>query len=72
MIPIMIEEVYLELQDTLEGKAPWLIEFTVYFLHHCSPIIREDVWEIIEDSRDSVQVLLALNSTLLTLIPKED
>jgi hypothetical protein len=34
-------------------------------------MIREEVWEIIEDSRASGQVLPALNATFLTLIPKE-
>jgi hypothetical protein len=35
-------------------------------------MVREEVWEIIEDSRASGQVLLALNATFLTLIPKEE
>ena len=35
-------------------------------------MIREEVWEIIKDSRVSGQVLLTLNATFLTLIPKEE
>jgi hypothetical protein len=35
-------------------------------------MIREEVWEIIEDSIRSGQVLQALNATFLTLIPKEN
>jgi hypothetical protein len=35
-------------------------------------MLREEVWEIIEDSRLSGQVLPALNATFLTLIPKEE
>jgi hypothetical protein len=35
-------------------------------------MIREEVWEIIEDSRQSGQVLPTLNATFLTLIPKEE
>jgi hypothetical protein len=35
-------------------------------------MIREEVWEIIEDSRKSGQFLQALNATFLTLIPKEN
>jgi hypothetical protein len=35
-------------------------------------MIREEVWDIIEDSRISGKVLPALNATFLTLIPKED
>jgi hypothetical protein len=35
-------------------------------------MLREEVWEIIEDSRLLVQVLPALNTTFLTLVPKEE
>jgi hypothetical protein len=35
-------------------------------------MVREEVWEIIEDSRSSIQVLSSLNSMFLTLIPKEE
>jgi len=35
-------------------------------------MIREEVWEIIEDSILPGQVLLALNATFLILIPKEE
>jgi hypothetical protein len=35
-------------------------------------MIREEVWELIEDSHKSGQVLPALNVTFLTLIPKEE
>jgi hypothetical protein len=34
-------------------------------------MIKVEVWEIIEDSRSTGQVLQALNATFLTLIPKE-
>jgi hypothetical protein len=72
MRPIMIEEVDLALHDTPEGKAPGSDDFTSDFFHHCWPMIREEVWEIIEDSRALGQVLPALNATFLTLIPKEE
>jgi hypothetical protein len=42
------------------------------FFHHCWPMLREEIWEIIEDSRLSEQVLQTLNATFLTLIPKEE
>jgi hypothetical protein len=70
--PIMIEEVDLALQDTPEGKAPGSDDFTTNFFHFCWPMIQEEVWDIIEDSRISGQVLPALNATFLTLIPKEE
>jgi hypothetical protein len=35
-------------------------------------MLREEVWKLVEESRSSRKVLLALNSTFLTLIPKEE
>jgi hypothetical protein len=72
MRPITQEEVDQSLRDTPLGKAPGPDGFTSDFFHNCWSIIREDVWEIIEDSRRSRQVLQALNVTFLTLIPKEN
>ena len=69
---ITIEEVDLALHDNPEGKAPGPNDFTSKFFHHCWPMVREEVWEIIEDYRTSGQVLPALNATFLTLIPKEE
>jgi hypothetical protein len=69
--PITIEEVDQALQDTPKCKAPGPDGFTIDFFHHCWPMIRVEVWEIIEDSRSTGQVLQALNATFLTLIPKE-
>jgi hypothetical protein len=45
--------------------------FTSDFFHHCWAMIRTEVWEILEDSRASGQVLQALNATFITLVPKE-
>jgi hypothetical protein len=35
-------------------------------------LIREEVWQVVEESRTSGQVLSAFNATFLTLIPKEE
>jgi hypothetical protein len=59
------------LQDTPKCKAVGPDGFTNDFFHHSWPLIRVEVWEIIEDSRSTRQVLQALNATFLTLIPKE-
>jgi len=72
MIPITIEEVDLVLEDTTEGKSSGSDDFTTDFFHHCWPMVREEFLEIIEDSRASGEVLPYLNSTFLTLIPKEE
>lgn len=34
--------------------------------------MREEVWQLIADSRDTGELLLALNATFLTLVPKEE
>jgi hypothetical protein len=54
------------------GKAPGPDGFTTDFFHHCWDLVREEVWEVVEESRASGQVLPALNATFLTLIPKEE
>jgi hypothetical protein len=72
MRPITQEEVDQSLKATPLGKAPGPDDFTSDFFHYYWSIIREDVWEIIEDSRKSGKVLQALNATFLTLIPKEN
>jgi hypothetical protein len=69
--PITIEEVDEALQNTPKCKAPGPDGFTSDLFHHCWPMIRTEVWEILEDSRATGQVLQALNATFLTLVPKE-
>jgi hypothetical protein len=69
--PILLEEVDQALKDTPKCKAPGPDGFTSDFFHHCWPMIRHEVWEILEDSQASGQILKALNSTFLALIPKE-
>jgi ABC-type sugar transport system permease subunit len=70
--PITIEEVDQDMKEMPPGKAPGPNGFTTDFFHHCWPMIREEVWKIVEDSRLSKNVLLAFNATFLTLIPKEE
>jgi hypothetical protein len=69
--PITIEEVDQALQETPKRKAPGPNGFTSDFFHHCWPLIRTEVWEILEDSRATGQILQALNATFITLVPKE-
>jgi hypothetical protein len=72
MPPITQEEVDQALRDTPVGKSLGPDHFTANFFHHYWDMIREEVWEIIEDSRRSRQVLPSLNATFLALIPKEN
>jgi hypothetical protein len=55
--PITIEEVDQALQETPKDKAPGPDGFTSDFFHHYWPLIRTEVWEIIEDSRASSEIL---------------
>jgi hypothetical protein len=70
--PISKEEVDQAVKDMPPGKAPGPDGFTIDFFHHCWEIIGNDVWEVIEESRSSRQVLQAFNATFLILIPKEE
>jgi len=72
MRPITQEEVDQATKSMPPGKAPSPDGFTTDFFQHCWDIVRKEVWEVVEESRTSGQVLLALNATFLTLIPKEE
>jgi hypothetical protein len=54
------------------GKAPGPDGFTVDFFKACWDVVKQDIYDIVEDSRRSSSILKALNSTFITLIPKEN
>jgi hypothetical protein len=72
MRPITQEEVDQAVKEMPLGKAPGPDGFTTNFFHYCWSMIREEVWQVVEESRTSGQVLSAFNATFLTLIPKEE
>eukprot|EP00253_Pinus_taeda_P004586 PITA_04586 len=51
-------------------KAPGPDGFTINFYKACWSIVKQEVWEVVEDSRRSGTILKSLNSTFLALIPK--
>ena len=53
------------------GKALGLDGFTSNFFHYLWDLVKEEVLEIIEESRNKRGVLKDFNATFLTLIPKE-
>ena len=71
MTLIMQKEVDQTIQDLPTGKAPRSDGFTIEFFHSCWPMLREEVWQLLEESRNSEKVIPTLNATFLTLIPKE-
>lgn len=54
-----------------KGTAPGPDGFTVDFYQFFWDIVKEEVWEIVEESRKSKRILKAFNATFLTLISKE-
>ena len=52
-------------------KAPGPNGFTSNFFHYFWDLIKEEVFEIIEEYRDKKGVLKAFNATFLTLIPRQ-
>jgi hypothetical protein len=52
------------------GKALGPDGFTTEFFHSCWPMLREEVWHLVEESHSSGKVLPYLNATFLTLITK--
>jgi hypothetical protein len=67
-----MKEVYQAMKEMLVGKSPWNDGFTTYFFHHCWSMVREEVWQLVEESCSSCKVLTVLNATFLMLIPKEE
>ena len=53
------------------GKAPGPDGFTSNFFHYFWDLVKEEVPEIVEETRNNKGVLKDLNATFLTLIPRE-
>jgi hypothetical protein len=53
-----------------QGKSPGLDGFTIDFFQVGWPIIGNDIWEVVEESRSSRSILQVFNATFITLIPK--
>eukprot|EP00253_Pinus_taeda_P019617 PITA_19617 len=70
--PVQPEEVDFSMKQLKEGKAPGPDGFSTTFFHSFWELIREEVWLVIEESRSLHWLLPALNSTFITLIPKEE
>lgn len=60
------------MQQTLAGKALGPDGFTTNFFHYCWNFIKDDIWQIVEESRKTLGILPTFNSTFLAFIPNED
>ena len=54
-----------------KGKAPGLDGFTIDFFQSCWDLVKDELWEMVEESKRTKRVLKAFNATFLSLIPKE-
>jgi hypothetical protein len=70
--PSSLQEVKVALASFNKDRSPgpdgWTVEF---FLHHFD-LVGPDLLELVEDSRLHGKIIGALNSTFITLIPKEN
>eukprot|EP00253_Pinus_taeda_P032686 PITA_32686 len=67
---ITMEEVEEAVRNMPNDKAPGPDGFTINFYKACWNIVKQDIWEIVEDSRRSKTILKSLNSTFIALVPK--
>eukprot|EP00253_Pinus_taeda_P022158 PITA_22158 len=67
---ITMEEVEEAVRNMPNDKAPGPDGFTINFYKACWKIVKNNIWEIVEDSRRSKTILKSLNSTFIALVPK--
>jgi len=70
--PVSEEEVSEVLKEMQNGKAPGPDGFNVDFFKACWDIVKHDILDIVEDSKRDKTILKALNTTFISLIPKQD
>jgi len=70
--PISLQEVETTMRQLKVGKAPEPDDFTSDFFHNFWDLIKEEVWQVVEESRVNRWMLPSLNATFISLIPKEE
>ena len=66
-----MEEVEEAFKQMVKDKALGPDGFIINFFHAGWDRLKEEVWELVEDSRKLGTILKVLNATFLTLMPKE-
>lgn len=69
--PVNEEEVNVVIKEMQNGKALGLDGFNVEFFKACWGIVKQDILEVVENSGKYRTVLKALNTSLISLIPKQ-
>ena len=72
MSPITMEELEKIVFQMKKGKAPGPDGFPIEFFQEFWDIIKLDLLTVVQESQKNKQMLRALNSTFLALIPKGD
>ena len=67
--PVTLQEVEEAVNQMALGKAPGPDGFTSNFFHYFWDMVKEEVVEIVEESRKKKGVLRAFKATFLALIP---
>jgi len=70
--PVTLLEVEQAVLQNKEGKARGPDGFTFNFFHHFWDLIKDEISQLVEESRSMHWLLPSLNATFITLIPKED
>jgi hypothetical protein len=70
--PCMLQEVLGALNSFNKDRSPGPDGWTVEFFLHFFDLVGTDLLDLVEDSRLRGRIIGALNSTFLTLIPKEN
>lgn len=68
---ISYEEVEVSIKEMPNSTSPESYDFTIDFFQTCWPIIGNEVWKSVEEYRQSLYILKALETTFLTLLPKK-
>eukprot|EP00253_Pinus_taeda_P031319 PITA_31319 len=68
--PVDLQEVESEVKQLKAGKAPGPDGFTSNFFHNFWDLIKNEVWQVVEESRSLRWMFLGINVTFIALIPK--
>jgi len=60
------------IKEMQNGKAPGADGFNVDFFKACWNIVKQDIVDVVEDSKRSRSILKALNTSFISLIPKQN
>eukprot|EP00253_Pinus_taeda_P004501 PITA_04501 len=71
-VSVTEKEVSEVLKEMLYGKAPVPDGFNVDFFKDCWNIVKQHILNVVEDSRLNKTILKVLNTSFISLIPKQD